>query len=76
MIQIKDMLFIEKSRLVIEDIILLYRNFIHWNISKLIIALWGFVLGMIMSIPFFVVVLILASIDPIDWTQILGYLGF
>jgi len=40
MIQITIKSFLEKSKAIIFDIFLLYKNFVHWNISKLIIAIW------------------------------------
>lgn len=35
-----------------QDIILLYRNFIHWNISKILIFLYASIGGFILSLPF------------------------
>jgi hypothetical protein len=34
------------------DIFLLYKNFFHWNISKLIFFLYGTLLGIISILPF------------------------
>jgi hypothetical protein len=34
------------------DIFLLYKNFFHWNISKLIFFLYGTLLGFISILPF------------------------
>ncbi len=39
-------------KLIFENILLLYKNFIHWNISKLIIAIYSTILWFIFSIPF------------------------
>ncbi len=45
---------------------LLYKNFIHWNISKLCIMVTSFLLGVIMALPFFLVVIVLFFLDPIS----------
>lgn len=34
------------------DILLLYKNFLHWNISKICIFLWANIVGFIASLPF------------------------
>ncbi|EKD44342.1 MAG: hypothetical protein ACD_71C00173G0002 [uncultured bacterium (gcode 4)] len=35
-----------------QDILLLYRNFIHWNLSKILIYLYANIAGFILSLPF------------------------
>lgn len=67
--------FLQKLKYIFLDISLLYRNFIHWNISKGIIAIWSFVLWIICSLPFFLLVGVLSFLDPIEWSNIIGYLA-
>jgi hypothetical protein len=47
--------FLEKCFL---DLFLLYRNILHWNISKIIIFLYTILLAIVSVIPFFVIYLI------------------
>ncbi|NUJ98198.1 hypothetical protein HGA92_05440 [Candidatus Gracilibacteria bacterium] len=58
---------------IFNDVLFLYNNFIHWNISKIIISLSTFVLGIITFLPFFFVVIFLMWIDPIVWKDIFHY---
>jgi len=37
---------------IFQNVILLYRNFIHWNISKICIFLYANIVGFVVSIPF------------------------
>ena len=53
------------------DIIFLYKNFFHWNISKFFMLIWSFLVGVILSLPFFLLMWILAMVDPIEWSSIL-----
>lgn len=50
----------------------LYKNFIHWNVSKLLIYILSFVLGLLLSMPFFVILWWMVYFDPISWKEI-GY---
>jgi len=59
---------------VLHDIITVYKNFIHWNISKILISLWSFTLWVIISLPVFITVIIVWFIDPIEWSQIIIYI--
>lgn len=52
------------------DIVFLYKNFIHWNISKLLILLGAFVVWVLLSLPFFILMWVLTLIDPIDWSSL------
>ncbi len=38
--------------IIFEDIKLLYKNFIHWNVSKIIILIYSFLFSTIISLPF------------------------
>jgi len=58
------MIFLIKT--VFLDIIRLYKNFLHWNISKLIFSVYGIVVGVLLSIVpliFFGVFLYFSHLD-------------
>lgn len=40
---------------IFKDIITLYKNFIHWNLSKILIYSWSILLWLILTLPFFVI---------------------
>ncbi len=44
--------YISHLRVISENIILLYKNFFHWNLSKISIFLYSIAMGIIASIPF------------------------
>ncbi len=56
----------------LSDFSLLYRKFIHWNISKILIVIFTFLLGILFALPFLIIVVILMNIDPIDWKDIIS----
>lgn len=64
--------FLELQR-ILSDIIFVYKNIIHWSISKIIISVWSIVLGVLVSLPFFILACIVGLIDPIGWTSIVEY---
>lgn len=47
-----------------------YRNFFHWNLSKIVISVVSFIIGILFSSPFLVVLVILMSVDSIDWLSL------
>lgn len=53
------------------DLTLVFKNFIHWNISKILIHLSSIWLGILLSLPFFIIIVIIAYIDPINWNEVL-----
>jgi len=59
---------------IFSDVIFTYRNFIHWNISKILISVWSFTLWVILSLPVFIIAIILWFLDPIEWSEIIVYL--
>ena len=65
--------FSSEWKKILKDILFVYKNFIHWNISKLIISIWSIILAMGVAFPFFVLALIVGLIDPIPWVSIIGY---
>ena len=65
----------KKLPLMISDVLILYKNFIHWNISKVLIALCSFLLGVLLAIPFFLVAFVVSLLGPIDWGELIGNLA-
>lgn len=55
---------------VAQDVWLLYKNFVHWNISKCCITVATFFLGVALSLPFFGIMILLFFVDPISWIDI------
>ncbi len=58
---------------ILGDIWYMYKNFLHWNISKIIIFIWGLMLGVIIASPILLITIIVGLIDPISWGQIAAY---
>lgn len=56
--------------IVFGNIALLYKNFIHWTISRLVIFITWVLLWFLLSIPFFILSIVFASIDSISWFNI------
>lgn len=52
------------------DFSLLYKHFLHWNISKVLISLFSFLLWLLFALPFWGLLFLLLFIDPIDWQDI------
>lgn len=52
------------------DISLLFRNFIHWTSSKIVIYILSFLLWLLLSLPFLIILWILVFLDPINWNDI------
>jgi hypothetical protein len=53
------------------DILLLYRNFFHWNVSKILITISSFLFALFLSLPFFLILAVIMYFDPIDWRDML-----
>lgn len=58
---------------IVLDIIYLYKNFMHWNISKILISFWSLLLGFMMAAPIFVIAVIIWFIDPINWSELISF---
>ena len=58
---------------ILKDIILLYRNFFHWLVSKIIINIVAFVIWLVLALPFVVLWVFVALIDPIPWWDFIVY---
>lgn len=56
---------------IFSDILFLYKNFIHWNLSKICINIASFLLGIVLALPFFLLLLFLMWIDPLVWSDLL-----
>lgn len=54
------------------DISLLYKNFIHWNISKALIFVFSLLLWILIALPFLILLWILIYFDPINWNEIIS----
>lgn len=56
--------------MIFSDVFFVYRHFLHWNISKVILSCYSFVLAIILALPFFILTLLLGMLDPLDWISI------
>ncbi|MDD5213880.1 MAG: hypothetical protein PHG82_05630 [Candidatus Gracilibacteria bacterium] len=63
---------LEQFKNILSDLPLVYKNFIHWNISKVLITVFGFFLGVILSLPFFIVLALFIYFDPIAWKDVIS----
>ncbi len=63
----KEVMYISK------DIILLYRNFIHWNLSKIVINIVAIIMWCIFALPFLLFSWFVWLIDPIPWGTFIAY---
>lgn len=59
---------------ILMDIVFLYKNFIHWNISKILISIWTMVLGIMVAAPVFVLAVLIWFIDPINWGELVQFI--
>jgi len=58
-------------KLIFSDVAFTYKNFLHWNFSKILSFLVSILLGLTIALPIIVLVVIVAFIDPINWIQVL-----
>lgn len=54
----------------LSDFSLLYKHFIHWNISKILIAISSVLLWILFALPFGLLFIALVYLDPINWQDI------
>jgi hypothetical protein len=59
---------------IIKDILKLYRNFLHWNLSKISIWFFGFLMAFAIMVPFLVITFFLFFILNVDWYAYTGHL--
>ncbi len=57
------------------DLTKLFKNFGHWNLSKLIIVICSFLLGLLFCIPILILSVVVWFLDPINWTMVLADLA-
>lgn len=58
--------------LIAKDILLVYRNFIHWSKSKVIINLSALLTWVVFALPFLLFSLFVWLIDPIPWATFIA----
>ena len=63
--------FFKEIRHILQDIFFVYKNFIHWSISRVSISIWGILLGILFALPIFIFGLVLGFIDGISWLDII-----
>ncbi len=52
------------------DFLLLYKNFIHWNVSKILIHIAAFLFALLLSLPVFWLALLVWYLSPIEWREL------
>ena len=55
---------------IFKSILFLYKNIFHWNISKILISISSYLLGIWLSIPFFIIFFILVYFSPFEFSKI------
>lgn len=55
------------------DVIKLYKNFLHWNFSKVSIAIFGFLIALTIMIPFLLITFIILFVFNVDWYAYTGH---
>lgn len=61
--------FVLEFRLILQDVLFVYRHFFHWTLSRIIVSVWSIILGILLSLPFFLFAVLMAWIDPISWLE-------
>ena len=59
---------------IFQDLVVLYKNFLHWNISKFFIYLFSLFLWIFISLPFFILIFIVFFVSSLDWQSLISYL--
>jgi len=60
--------------LIFWDLILLYKNFIHWTISKILIFSWSIVLGFILTIPLIFIFFIYSLFSDLNMSLLIQWI--
>lgn len=55
------------------DFLLLYKNFLHWNVSKILIYIAAFIFAFVLSLPFFLGMFAVMYVSPVNWGEIVWY---
>lgn len=63
-------LFLWELKDIFFDILFVYKNFLHFCISRVCISLWGIVLSMLVALPIFLFWIVLWMFDWIAWLDI------
>ena len=66
--------FFEELSLILWDVTYVYKNFLHWSFSRVIISVWSILLWIILALPFLAICIIVGLIDPIDWRVIIEFI--
>jgi len=61
---------------VLADIKLLYKNFIHWNLSKAIYYIYGILLAIVLAIPTLIVFLLFIWVSPLELSLVLSFFAW
>jgi len=56
------------------DVSYMYRNFLHLCLSKIHISVWWIIVWLMFTVPIFIIAILVAFIDPIDWTKLIGFM--
>lgn len=51
----------------------LYKNFVHWNVSKALYYIYGILLAIVLTIPMMVLFLVFIWISPLDISLVLSF---
>jgi len=63
--------FFHYLKLIFSDVVYAYKNFLHWNFSKILSFLISVLLWLMIALPIIILVIVVAFIDPINWIQVL-----
>lgn len=58
---------------ILRDFLLMYKNFFHWNVSKIMIYIWAALFALLIASPFFAIAIAIGFYDPVNWQEIFGY---
>lgn len=63
---------LEQFKNILIDLSLVYKNFIHWNVSKILIYIFWFFLWVVLSLPFLIILGLFMFFDPISWKEVVS----
>lgn len=70
--KVKKIFMLETLKSILWDIQLIYKNFFHWNISKILIYICSILLGILLSVPFILILAWSMYFDPIPWKEVIS----
>lgn len=59
---------------IFKDLLLVYKNFLHWNISKILIYVTVTILAILFFSPFLLINIVIWYLDPINWKEVLFWM--